>query len=109
MRKINGCIILLSFLVAAACISEIKPVLKPTELDIPTRIANEQKWIDEAVASKAISFKESKPIQEKLYQIKEKYNLLQSAGNLSAKDSSTMNQMLDECSDFAFPGRAKAV
>lgn len=102
MRKINGCVILLSFLLVAACMSEVKPILKPTELDIATRIANEQKWVDQAVATKSITFNESKPIQIKLYQIKERYNLLQSAGKLSEKDSKKINEMLDDCSNMLF-------
>ncbi len=101
MRKINGCLILLSFLVVA-CMSEVKPLLKPTQLDIPTRIANEQRWTDEAVASKKITRDEAKPVQVKLYQIKEKYNLLQSTGRLTPRDSDTINKMLDECSDLLF-------
>ena len=102
MRKLNCCIIVLSFLLAA-CMSEVKPILKPTQqLDIPARIADEQKWVDEAVASKALTFKEARPVQEKLYQIKVKYNTLLSTGKLTAKDCDAINQMLDECSDLLF-------
>jgi hypothetical protein len=102
VRKINGFIAVLSFLIISACIPEVKPILKPTTLDIPTRIANEQKWIDEAVAAKALTFNDSKPIQEELYKIKEKYNQMLSSGKLSAKDEKTMNELLDKWGDRLF-------
>jgi hypothetical protein len=101
VRKINGCLILLSFL-AVAWMSEIKPILKPAEVDIPTRIVNLQKWQDQAVTSKEITREEAKPVRAKLDEIKEMYNRLQSAGKLSAKDSETINRMLDECSDMLY-------
>jgi len=82
--------------------SEVKPILKPSQVDIPTRIANQQKWLDEDIALKAISRENAKPIQDKLNQIKQKYNRLQSAGALTAKDSKELNQMLDQCSESVF-------
>ena len=106
MRKVSGCLIVLSFLIAA-CMSEVKPILKPSQVDIPTRIANQQKWVDQSVAYKEITYEEAKPVQAKLYQIKEKYNRLQSAGGLTAKDSETINRMLDECSDMLFRTKQK--
>ncbi|MGC9966084.1 MAG: hypothetical protein ABSE08_11820 [Syntrophobacteraceae bacterium] len=106
MRKINGCLIVLSLFIVA-CMSEVKPILKPTQIDIPTRIANEQSWVDQAVASKKITREEAKPVQVKLYQIKETYNRLQSAGRLTAKDSDKINQMLDQCSDLLFRAKLK--
>ena len=101
VRKISGCFILLVFSVAA-CISEVKPLLKPAEVDIPTRIANQQKWVDEAVASKELTRERAKPVQNKLNQIKEKYAKLQSGGMISARDSEEINRMLDESSDLFF-------
>ena len=47
MRKI---ILIMSFFLIAACMSEIKPILKPApKADIATRIANQQKWLNEAI------------------------------------------------------------
>ena len=89
------------FLVTA-CISEIKPVLKPVEVDIPSRIADQQKWLDQNVAAKAITRADAKPIQDKIKQIKEKYDRLQSAGTLTPKDSKEINKMLDESSETIF-------
>jgi hypothetical protein len=99
--KKNGFIVVLSLLIVA-CISEVKPILKPTEVDIPTRIANEQRWVDEAVRSKAITVDDARLVQAKLYEIKEKYNRLELAGRLSVKDTDMMNKMLDECSEMLF-------
>ncbi len=107
MRKISGCLILLSFFWVAACLSEVKPLLKPTQVDIPNRIANQQKWLNQAIASKEISRGEGQPVRHELEKIKEKYNLLQSRGELTVKDSETINRMLDECSDLFFRIRQK--
>jgi hypothetical protein len=106
VRKISGCLILLVFSVAA-CISEVKPLLKPVEVDIATRIANQQKWLDEAIASKELTREQTKPVQVKLYQIKEKYGRLQSAGTIGARDSEEINRMLDESSALLFEIRQK--
>ena len=93
----------------AACNSEIKPILKPApEADIPTRIANQQKWLTEAVAHKEFGIgSDPSPIQKKLNQIKEKYSKLQSGGTLTEKDSKEINKMLDETSDMVFRLRQK--
>jgi len=100
VRKII--LIMLVFLVAA-CMTEIKPILKPApQADIATRIVNEQKWLDEAMEHKEFSRDQIRPIQEKLNKIKVKYSNLQSAGTLTAKDSEAINRMLDECSDMLF-------
>ena len=89
--------------------SEIKPILKPApEADIATRIANQQKWVDEAIAHKELSPETLRPVQAKLNQIKAKYSKLQSAGTLTAKDSKEINRMLDESSDMLFRLRQKA-
>ncbi len=102
MRKI---ILIMSVFLLAACISEVKPILKPTEVDIPNRIANQQKWLDQDIASKAVpprDIKEANSIRDKLKQIKEKYDRLQSAGALTAKDSEAINRMLDQTSELIF-------
>ncbi len=100
MRKI---ILMMSFFLVAACMSEIKPYLKQApEADIPTRIANQQKWLEEAIAHKELTSEALRPVEEKLKQAKDKYGKLQSAGTLTAKDSKEINRMLDECSDMVF-------
>lgn len=104
MRKI---ILIMSVFLVAACISEVKPILKPTVVDIPNRIANQQKWLDQDIASKAVTPREASPIRVKLKHIKEKYDRLQSAGALSAKDSEAINQMLDETSELIFRVKQK--
>ncbi len=95
------CLIMSVFLVTA-CISEIKPVLKHTEVDIPNRIADQQKWLEQDIAAKAVDREDALPIQKKLHQIKEKYDRLRSAGALTAKDSEAINRMLDESSESIF-------
>lgn len=99
MRKI---ILIMSVFLVAACISEIKPILKPTEVDIPNRIANQLKWLDQDVAAKTITRQDASTIKEKLKQIKEKYDRLQSAGALTAKDSEAINRMIDQTSELIF-------
>lgn len=104
MRKI---ILIMSVFLVAACISEVKPVLKPAEVDIPNRIANQQKWLDQDIAAKAITREKAIPITKKLKQIKENYDRLQSAGALTAKDSQAINRMLDETSELIFRSKEK--
>ncbi len=104
MRKI---MIMMSVFLLAACISEVKPILKPTEVDIPNRIADQQKWLDQDIAAKAITRRKAMPITNKLKQIKEKYDLLQSAGPLTAKDSAEINRMLDKTSEAIFRAKQK--
>jgi hypothetical protein len=104
VRKI---ILVISVFLVAACISEIKPVLKPTEVDIPNRIANQQKWLDQDITAKAITPKDALPVKDKLKQIKEKYDRLQSAGALTAKDCEAVNRMLDETSEKIFELKQK--
>ena len=105
MRKI---ILMMSFFLVTACMSEIKPYLKPAPAaDIPTRIANQQKWLNEAIEHKELSSEALRPVAEKLKQAKEKYGKLQSAGTLTDKDSKAINRMLDESSDMLFRLRQK--
>ena len=102
MKKI---VLILSVFLVAACISEIKPILKPKEVDIPNRIADQLKWLDQDLASKSVTPKEAKeaiPIRDKIKQIKEKYDRLQSAGPLTTKDSQAINRMLDQTSEMIF-------
>jgi hypothetical protein len=104
VRKI---ILIMSVFLVAACISEIKPYLKPAEVDIPNRIANQQKWLDKDVASKAIPFEEAIPIRDKVKKIKEDYDRLQAAGGITAKDSKKINGMLDQTSELIFRATQK--
>jgi acyl carrier protein phosphodiesterase len=92
----------MTLFLVSACATEIKPVLKPVEVDIPNRIVNLQKWLAMEVEDKIIEFKDAKPIQDKLNEIKQRYDRLQSAGALTAKDSKEIAQMLDAISDQIF-------
>jgi hypothetical protein len=62
-------------------------------VDTATKIANQQKWLDQAIAAKQVTRAETKPIQEKLNQVKEKFNKLQAEGTLTAKDSQEINRI----------------
>ena len=107
--KIRAVLVLI-LLCTAGCVSEVKPLLKPVESDIPTRIANQQKWIDQDIALHALTREKAQPIQENLNRIKERYNQLQAQGTISPKDSDSISHMLDENSDLMFrsaPRRGK--
>jgi len=99
VRKI---ILIMSVFLVAACISEVKPVLRPAEVDIPSRIADQLKWLDQDSAAKAMSPQDVILIKGKIKVIKEKYDRLQSAGALTAKDSAEINKMLDKTSELIF-------
>ncbi|MGO9019323.1 MAG: hypothetical protein ACLQVJ_13345 [Syntrophobacteraceae bacterium] len=105
MRKII--LIMSVFLVAACSITEVKPYLKPAEVDIPNRIAEQQKWLEQYVASKVIPFEEANPIKDKLKKVKDNYDRLQAAGGPTAKDSREINRMLDQTSELIFRAAQK--
>lgn len=101
--------LIMTVLLVAACLTEVKPYLKPAQVvDIPDRIANLHKWLDEDITAKAISREDAKPIQDKLNKVKEKYDRMQSAGAVSAKDSEAISKTLDEISDSIFRKALKA-
>ena len=104
MRKI---ILIMSVFLVAACISEVKPILKPAEFDIPTRITNLEKWLAQDIAAKAIAPQDASRVKDKVKQIKEKYGRLQSAGPLTAKDSDAINRAIDQTLDLMFVLRQK--
>lgn len=105
VRKIS---FFLSVLLVAACLScvscmtEIKPVLKPRVVPIAQRIADQQKWLDQDIAARAITPAQAQPVRVRLRQIKAKYELLRSAGTLTHSDSVTINRMLDGTSEQIF-------
>ena len=95
---------------AAACMSEVKPLLKPAESDIPTRIATQQKWLDQNIAAHALTREQAEPIKENLDRIRERYDRLSAQGTISPKDADSLSRMLDENSDRLFraePRRGK--
>ncbi len=87
---------------AAACSFEVKPVLKAAEPDIPTRIASQQKNIDNTVASKELTLNDVKPFQTTLDQIRRKYEQLQKEGRLTPKEIKSINSELDSNGDELF-------
>ena len=99
MRTIG---IFMAVFLVTACMSEVKPYLKPVQVDIPNRIADQQKWLDQDVVAKTITREEAKTIRNKLVEIKENYDRLQSAGGISPKDSAEINRKLDQISEKIF-------
>lgn len=105
VRKIS---FFLSVLLALSCVScasrfaEVKPLLKPRVIPIAQRIADQQKWLDQDIASKAITKAKARPVRSSLAQIKKTYVLLRSAGKLTPRDSENINQMLDKTSEVIF-------
>ena len=99
MRKI---MLIMSVFLVAACISEVKPVLRPAEVDIPNRIADQLKWLDQDLEAKSINTQDAILLKRKIKVIQEKYDRLQSAGALTAKDSAEISKMLDKTSELIF-------
>ncbi len=100
----------LILLLAAGCVTEVKPLLKSVQSDIPTRISNQQKWLDQDIALHAVTREKAQPIQENINRIKERYERLQAQGTISPKDVDSLNRMLDDNSDQMFravPRRGK--
>lgn len=97
-------IILTALFLAAAlgCMSEVKPVLQPVQLDINARIANHQRWIDQGIASRELSGDSARTIQTELNRIREEYERLQARGTPAPKEVEKLKRMLDENSDRIF-------
>jgi hypothetical protein len=97
VRKITLILILIWFTCAAsACISEVKPILKPVDKDIPTRIATQQKQLDLGITAREFTRENAEPLQQTLKHIKEQYERLNAQGALTQRETETLNRMLDE-------------
>ena len=84
LRKIISTLILIWLIcVASACISEVKPLLKPVNVDLQTRISGQQKELDLGIAAHKFTPENAKPIQENLNRIKERYDRLKAQGGRS--------------------------
>lgn len=104
VRKIS---FFMPVLLALACVScnrlaEVKPVLKPKVVPVAQRIADQQKWLDQDIAARAITPAQAKPVRARLAQIKKKYDLLRSTGTPTHGDLAAINRMLDKTSEQIF-------
>ena len=103
MRKITLILILIWLTCAvSACISEVKPILKPVDKDVPTRITAQQKQLDLGIAAHEFKRENTEPLQQTLNRIKEQYERLNAQGALTQREMETINRMLDENSDLIY-------
>ena len=103
MRNLISILILAWFACAAsACISEVKPLLKPADLDLPTRIANQQKQLDLGIATHELTRESIQPFQENLNHIKEEYERMKAQAALTPKETEKLNRLLDQNSNQIF-------
>jgi len=86
-------------LVLVACASEVKPVLKPVELDIPARIEIQRQRLDQGIAAHEFTRDKAQPLKEKLDRIKEEYGKSEASGALTPKKIESLKRELDENSD----------
>jgi hypothetical protein len=87
---------------ASACISEVKPILKPVDKDVPTRIVAQQKELDLGITAREFKRDNAEPAQQTLNQIKEQYERLKAQGALTQRETETLNRMLDENSEIIY-------
>jgi hypothetical protein len=100
VRKITLILILIWLTcTASACISEVKPILKPVDQDVSTRIAAQQKQLDLGIAAREFKRENAEPVQQTLNHIKEQYERSKAQGALTQAEAETLNRMLDENSD----------
>lgn len=97
--------LVLCLVFAAACVSEVKPLLRPAEPDLGERIASQQKQLDLSLAAGALSRQQARTLQENLDGIKETYSRLQAEGRLTPKEIASLHRMLDKNSDAIFRAR----
>ncbi|MEM5789146.1 MAG: hypothetical protein AAGU11_17670 [Syntrophobacteraceae bacterium] len=104
MRKAALFILLLglSAVMTQACVSEVKPVLRQSELNIDEKIARQQKQLDSGIATGHIQSEEARAFQENLDKIKKRYATLKSKGKLTPKDEKDIRKMLDQNGDKMF-------
>ncbi len=106
MLRLSRLLVLFCFLLTlAACISKVQPILKPAERDIPTRIADQQKEIDDAITAGHLTRDHAKPLQKDVNRIGEEYAKLQAEGGLSPTKTDALNRKLDDSSDRIFRAR----
>lgn len=91
----------------SACVSEVKPILKPAASDIGTRIATQQRWLDQEVAVHSFPYEHARIIQDNLDGIKAKYSQLQARGELTPKETEALGSMLDKNSEAIFRAKQK--
>ena len=82
--------------------SEIKPILKPVDVDLQTRISGQQKELDLGIKAREFTRDQAKPIQDSLNRIKEQHDRLKAREALTPKEIKTLSRMLDETSDQIF-------
>jgi hypothetical protein len=105
VRKINFFLLALLAMACASCgsrLSEVKPLLKPREVPIAQRIADQEKWLVQDVTAKTITAVQARPIRIKLEQIKKDYDRLKATGPLTHTDTETLNRALDQTSEQIF-------
>lgn len=110
MRKTCWYLLLICLaLLTQACISEVKPILKQTNSDIPARIANQQKQIDRLLSSGEPKDKIIKEAQKKLDLVKTRYARMEAEGRLTDSEIRKLTGMLDESGKLLFkPETTKA-
>jgi len=109
LRNVSSILILIWLTCAAsACISEVKPLLKPADVDLPSRIASQQKELDLSIAAHDFTREDALPFQENLNRIRENYDTLKAREALTPKETANLTRMLDENSDGIFRLRQRA-
>lgn len=75
----------------------IKPIYRPDAL---VRIGNQQKRIDNGIASGALTKEEAKVLQDNLNRIKAKYTKMKADGTLTGAEEEKLHMMLDKNSNM---------
>jgi hypothetical protein len=86
---------------------EVKPILKPRVVPIDQRIAEQEKWLDQDIAYKAMPPLQARALRGKVEQIEKKYKAFQAAGKLTPEESQAINRMLDDTSDQIYRSTKK--
>jgi len=103
LRKIIPIFILAWFTCAvSACFSEVKPILKPADVDLQTRITSQQKQLNLSITAHEFTREDAKPVQDNLNRIKEQYDRLNTRGALTPQEEKTLHRLLDENSEQIF-------
>lgn len=82
-----------------ACVTEIKPVLGQSDIDLAARIAAQQKQITQAVADGKLPEQKAAKLQGNLNDIRDKLEKLKAEGRLTTKEAIALSRLLEKNGD----------
>lgn len=91
-----------AFLIAACAVHEPRPVPARGHSDFDQRVFNQQKRIDQGVASGELTRREADVLQDNLNWIKRRYSGMRADGALTPREMEKLDRMLERNSNMIY-------